>query len=186
MKLLGEFPQVYLVRHGETAWSLSRQATGRTDIPLTENGEQTAHELRSRLMDLSFAQVLSSPLQRARRTAELAGFGKHVDVEALAEHLQIEGRNSFGASFAKVLQSIATRRAMLSDAQIRVTEPDAVTKVVPDAAVADPVRRGGRSQPKTANQNDWHVTDNHGGVDTKVDGHLGSGGVDVAAESISK
>ena len=81
MKLLGELPQVYLVRHGETAWSLSRQATGRTDIPLTERGEQTAQELRDRLMGLSFAHVLSSPLQRARRTAELAGFGKYVDVE---------------------------------------------------------------------------------------------------------
>ena len=81
MKLLDEFPQVYLVRHGETAWSLSRQATGRTDIPLTARGEQTAQQLRDRLMGLRFAQVLSSPLQRARRTAELAGFGKHVDVD---------------------------------------------------------------------------------------------------------
>ena len=78
MKLLGELPQVYLVRHGETAWSLSRQSTGRTDLPLTERGEQTAQELRDRLMGLSFTQVLSSPLQRARRTAELAGFGEHV------------------------------------------------------------------------------------------------------------
>ena len=81
MKLLGELPQVYLVRHGETAWSLSRQATGRTDMPLTERGEQTAQELRDRLIGLSFAHVLSSPLQLARRAAELAGFGKYVDVE---------------------------------------------------------------------------------------------------------
>ena len=57
MKLLGELPQVYLVRHGETAWSLSRQATGRTDIPLTERGEQTAQELRDRLMGLSFVSA---------------------------------------------------------------------------------------------------------------------------------
>jgi broad specificity phosphatase PhoE len=81
VKLLGALPQVYLVRHGETPWSLSRQATGRTDIPLTERGEQTAQELRSRLTGLSFAQVLSSPLQRARRTAELAGFGKDVAID---------------------------------------------------------------------------------------------------------
>ena len=81
MKLLAELPQVYLVRHGETAWSLSRQSTGRTDLPLTERGEQTAQELRSRLKGLSFAQVLTSPLQRARRTAELAGFGKEADVD---------------------------------------------------------------------------------------------------------
>ncbi|MDQ3194792.1 MAG: histidine phosphatase family protein [Pseudomonadota bacterium] len=68
-------PQVYLVRHGETAWSLSGQATGRTDIPLTEHGERDAHELFARLKGMSFSKVLTSPLQRARRTGELAGFG---------------------------------------------------------------------------------------------------------------
>ena len=71
----GALPQVYLARHGETAWSLSRQATGRTDIPLTDRGERDARELGTPLQGLSFAQVLTSPLQRARRTAELAGFG---------------------------------------------------------------------------------------------------------------
>lgn len=78
----GALPQVYLVRHGETAWSLSRQATGRSDIPLTDRGERDAQELGARLKGLSFAQVLTSPLQRARRTAELAGFGKCTDVDA--------------------------------------------------------------------------------------------------------
>ena len=68
------FPQVYLVRHGETAWSISGQHTGRTDIPLTERGEQAAQELSARLKDLSVAKVFTSPLQRARQTAELAGF----------------------------------------------------------------------------------------------------------------
>lgn len=68
-------PQIYLVRHGETAWSISGQHTGRTDIALTERGEHAARELRGRLQDLRFAQVLTSPLQRARQTAELAGFG---------------------------------------------------------------------------------------------------------------
>jgi len=72
----GEFPKVYLARHGETAWSLSRQATGRTDIPLTDRGERDARELGTQLQGLNFARVLSSPLQRARRTAELAGFGE--------------------------------------------------------------------------------------------------------------
>jgi probable phosphoglycerate mutase len=67
-------PQVYLARHGETAWSLSGQATGRTDIPLTHRGERDAQELAKRLQGLSFVQVLTSPLQRARRTAVLAGF----------------------------------------------------------------------------------------------------------------
>jgi len=66
---------VYLARHGETAWSLSGQHTGLTDIPLTERGERNARRLGERLQGLEFAQVYSSPLQRARRTCELAGFG---------------------------------------------------------------------------------------------------------------
>ncbi|MBL8796736.1 MAG: histidine phosphatase family protein [Planctomycetia bacterium] len=68
-------PKVYLARHGETAWSLSGQHTGRTDIPLTERGERNARQLGDRLRGLTFSQVLSSPLQRAKRTCELAGFG---------------------------------------------------------------------------------------------------------------
>lgn len=67
-------PEVYLARHGETAWTLSGQATGRTDIPLTHRGERDAQELGTLLHGLSFVQVLTSPLQRAQRTAELAGF----------------------------------------------------------------------------------------------------------------
>jgi len=74
-------PQIYLARHGETAWSLSRQATGRSDIPLTDRGERDAQELGTRLKGLSFAQVLTSPLQRAQRTAELAGYGKRTAVD---------------------------------------------------------------------------------------------------------
>jgi probable phosphoglycerate mutase len=68
-------PQIWLVRHGETAWSLAGQHTGRTDIPLTARGEQDAAALQPRLAGHSFAKVLSSPLIRARRTCELAGFG---------------------------------------------------------------------------------------------------------------
>ena len=69
-------PQVHLVRHGETAWSLSGQATGRTNIPLTKRGERDARELGTLLRGKSFLQVLTSPLQRAQRTAVLAGFGE--------------------------------------------------------------------------------------------------------------
>lgn len=69
------FPQLYLVRHGETTWSISGQHTGRTDIALTEHGEQAAQTLRARLQDLRFGKVFTSPLQRARQTADLAGFG---------------------------------------------------------------------------------------------------------------
>ena len=63
---------LWLVRHGETPWSKTGQHTGRTDVPLTPHGEAQARDLRSRL-DRPFALVLTSPLVRARKTAELAG-----------------------------------------------------------------------------------------------------------------
>ena len=69
-----EVPIVYLARHGETAWSLSGQHTGRTDLPLTERGERNARALGERLQGLKFSCVLCSPSLRARRTCELAGF----------------------------------------------------------------------------------------------------------------
>ena len=68
-------PVIYLARHGETAWSLSGQHTGRTDLPLTEGGERNARALGARLRGLVFAKVFTSPLQRAARTCDLAGFG---------------------------------------------------------------------------------------------------------------
>src|SRR5215510_13227932 len=74
-------PIVYLARHGETAWTVSRQHTGRTDIPLTAQGETQAVRLRSRLEGLTFAAVLTSPLRRAVRTCELAGFGAAAEIE---------------------------------------------------------------------------------------------------------
>jgi broad specificity phosphatase PhoE len=69
-----ELPEVYLARHGETEWSISGQHTGDTDIPLTGRGERNARRLGERLEGLTFARVLTSPLQRAVRTSELAGF----------------------------------------------------------------------------------------------------------------
>ena len=68
-------PVIYLARHGETAWSLTGQHTGRTDLPLTERGERNARRLGKRLTGRGFAKVFTSPLQRALRTCELAGFG---------------------------------------------------------------------------------------------------------------
>lgn len=76
-------PSIYLVRHGQTAWSLSGQHTGRTDIPLTDEGQAQARGLRPRLTSLTFDRVLSSPLLRARQTAELAGFGDRLELEPL-------------------------------------------------------------------------------------------------------
>lgn len=79
-------PLIYLVRHGETEWSLSHRHTGRTDLPLTERGEREARALEARLRPLPLAKVLTSPLIRARRTAELAGFAASMEIdEDLAE-----------------------------------------------------------------------------------------------------
>jgi broad specificity phosphatase PhoE len=88
-------PVVYLFRHGETAWSLTGQHTGLTDLPLTERGERTAQRLGERLKGLTFAKVFTSPLQRASRTCELAGFGAVAEVDSdLVEwnYGQYEGR----------------------------------------------------------------------------------------------
>ena len=76
-----QLPVVYLARHGETAWSLSGQHTGLTDLPLTERGERNARRLAERLKGLSFNKVFTSPLQRAVRTCELAGFGGRAEVD---------------------------------------------------------------------------------------------------------
>jgi broad specificity phosphatase PhoE len=73
--------RLYLIRHGETEWSLSGQHTGRSDIPLTANGEAGAKKLAPALRDLSFAHVLTSPRQRARKTCELAGLGAQAVIE---------------------------------------------------------------------------------------------------------
>jgi broad specificity phosphatase PhoE len=76
-----ELPEVYLARHGETAWTITGQHTGRSDIPLTPHGERNARSLGERLHGIAFERVLCSPLQRARRTCELAGFGDRAVVE---------------------------------------------------------------------------------------------------------
>jgi broad specificity phosphatase PhoE len=74
-------PVAYLARHGETAWTVSRQHTGMTDLPLTAKGEAEAVRLGRRLTGLAYTAVLTSPLQRAVRTCELAGFGPVAKVE---------------------------------------------------------------------------------------------------------
>ena len=74
-------PVIYLARHGETAWTLSGQHTGRTDLPLTEGGERNARALGARLRGLVFAKTFTSPLQRAVRTCELAGFGNGAELD---------------------------------------------------------------------------------------------------------
>jgi broad specificity phosphatase PhoE len=90
-------PVVYLARHGETAWSLTGQHTGLTDLPLTARGERNAQQLGERLKGLTFAKVFTSPLRRASRTCQLAGFGKMAEVDPdLVEwdYGEYEGRTS--------------------------------------------------------------------------------------------
>src|ERR1051326_8440040 len=74
-------PIIYPARHGETAWTLSGQYTGLTELPLTERGERNARRLSERLRGLNFAKVFTSPLQRASRTCELAGFGGVAEID---------------------------------------------------------------------------------------------------------
>jgi broad specificity phosphatase PhoE len=92
-----ELPALYLARHGETPWSLTGQHTGLTDLPLTERGERNARALGPRLLGLNFATVLTSPLQRASRTCDLAGFGPTAEIDrALLEwnYGDYEGRRT--------------------------------------------------------------------------------------------
>ena len=76
-----DLPLVYLARHGETTWSISGQHTGLTDLPLTDRGERNAVRLGDRLKGVSFSQVFTSPLQRATRTCELAGFKADAELD---------------------------------------------------------------------------------------------------------
>jgi broad specificity phosphatase PhoE len=75
------FPIVYLARHGETAWTLTGQHTGRTDLPLTERGEDMARRLGERLNGRTFAKVFTSPCRRAVQTCNLAGFGAVAEID---------------------------------------------------------------------------------------------------------
>ena len=76
-------PKVYLARHGETEWTKTGQHTGRTDIPLTPDGEDDAKLIGRRLAHLSFTTIITSPLQRAKRTSELAGFAATIDADLM-------------------------------------------------------------------------------------------------------
>ena len=89
-----ELQIVCLARHGETAWSLTGQHTGLTDLPLTERGERNAHQLGERLRGLTFARV-------------------GIDVDALAAQLQDEGAKSFVKSWDELMEVIASKSAVL-------------------------------------------------------------------------
>jgi probable phosphoglycerate mutase len=76
-----ELPVIYVARHGDTAWSISGQHTGLTDLPLTSEGEEHARALKDRLAGIAFAKIFTSPLQRARTTCALAGFGSAAEID---------------------------------------------------------------------------------------------------------
>jgi broad specificity phosphatase PhoE len=90
-------PVVCLARHGETAWSITGQHTGLTDLPLTEQGDRNARRLGQRLSGQNYRRIFTSPLKRATRTCELAGFGNTAEVDRLLvewNYGKYEGRSS--------------------------------------------------------------------------------------------
>lgn len=92
---MSSVPVIYLARHGETDWSKSGQHTGRTDLPLTPDGEISARKLAERLAGITFTYVFASPLTRARRTAELAGLSPEIDHDLLEWHYgEFEGQTN--------------------------------------------------------------------------------------------
>lgn len=113
-------PQLVLLRHGETEWSASGQHTGRTDIPLTEAGEEQARRAGRALRAFDFAAVYTSPLERARRTAELAGFPDAVVDENLVEwdYGPVDGRT------AKELGAVLGHEFLIFDDGVRWLPPD--------------------------------------------------------------
>lgn len=114
-------PQLVLLRHGETEWSASGRHTGRTDIPLTAAGEEQARFAGATLADYDFAAVYTSPLVRARRTAELAGFQDAVVDDDLAEwdYGPVDGRTSHDVS------EELGREFLIFDDGVRVLPPSA-------------------------------------------------------------
>jgi probable phosphoglycerate mutase len=95
--------ELWLARHGETEWSLAGRHTGRTDIPLTPHGERQAIALGERLRDAAFALVLASPLQRARHTAELAGFGDRLAIDE--DLVELDYGDYEGRTTAEILRA---------------------------------------------------------------------------------
>jgi broad specificity phosphatase PhoE len=94
---MSHLPIIYIVRHGETAWKISGQHTGLTALPLTPRGEKDTSALSGRLAGLRVAKVFTSPLQRAQRTCELAGFAATAEIDNdLVEwdYADYEGRTS--------------------------------------------------------------------------------------------
>lgn len=131
-------PLIYLARHGETAWNLTGQHMGRIDMPLTQRGERNASRLGERLRGMTFAKVFTSPLQRASRTCELAGFKAAVVDPDLTEW-------DYGAYEGKTTEEILKERpgwAMRSPRHQRYCHALKFKIPSPDAMQCSPVDRG--------------------------------------------
>ena len=100
--MVGKLPVVYIARHGNTAWTHSGQHTGLTDLPLTPDGERNAVRLGERLQGMTFAKVFTSPLQRAARTCQLAGFGAVAETDP--DLVEWNYGNYEGLTSAQILQ----------------------------------------------------------------------------------
>jgi probable phosphoglycerate mutase len=126
-------PAIYLCRHGDTAWSPVRRLAGRTDLPLTEIGEQNARQIGRRLAGIAFDRVWVSPLLRARRTAELAGFGDRAVVDDRIVEM------SFGSYEGQLVSDVRRERpgwAYLRDGGPGGESPEEVGRRV-DSFLAD-------------------------------------------------
>jgi hypothetical protein len=150
--------RLYLVRHGETEWSLSGQHTGRTDIPLTAHGEDEARKLGPCLWGIQFARVLTSPRQRARRTCEFAGLGSAAEIEPdLAEwdYGDYEGQRSVdirkGRPDWNLFRDGCPRGETPAQVSDRVRPGRAMDRIAGDRRAAFCARRGiaQHSRPRT-------------------------------------
>jgi Histidine phosphatase superfamily (branch 1) len=121
-------PVTYLARHGETAWSLSGQHTGRTDLPLTDRRERNARALGALLRGLDFAKVLTSPLQRAARTCELAGFGTVAEIDLTLS-------NGSTANMRDFARPRSTRSARIGNCSATAV-PEASRRIAPAGLLA--------------------------------------------------
>jgi broad specificity phosphatase PhoE len=117
--------QIYLIRHGETEWSLTGQHTGRTDIPLTPRGEVEASKLGPRLEHIPFSHVLTSPRQRARRTCELAGLGRLAEIEPLLaewDYGEFDGQRSADIRLVRPDWNLFRDGAMSGETPAQISE----------------------------------------------------------------
>jgi broad specificity phosphatase PhoE len=162
-------PQLVLLRHGETEWSASGQHTGRTDIPLTAAGEKQARYAGGALANYEFAAVYTSPLLRARRTAELAGHADAVVDEDLAEwdYGPVDGRTSHDVSVE------LGREFLIFDDGVRVLPPSAEHgEGRPGETLEDVATRAARVVAKAEETLAARADDGGGDVLLVAHGHL--------------